>query len=151
MYGPGHVCSTSWRRVKPNTMTLVGFEPTPFRNGALSHRLRPLGQSVSGKSTMLVGLVKNLAFSTRPTKRHGGRTGITFQNYRKWDGKEEKVSRRNPSSAKNLERGSLRPLVKTTPRGFEPLRAEPNGFLVHHLSHSVTLFLESIRHASWTR
>ena len=54
-------------------MTPVGFEPTPFRNGALNHRLRPLGQSVSGKSTMLVGLVKNLAFSTRPTKRHGGK------------------------------------------------------------------------------
>ena len=28
---------------------------------------------------------------------------------------------------------------KTTARGFEPLRAEPNGFLVHHLNHSVTL------------
>lgn len=28
------------------TMTAVGFEPTPFRNGALSHRLRPLGQTV---------------------------------------------------------------------------------------------------------
>ena len=27
-------------------MTPVGFEPTPFRNGALSHRLRPLSQSV---------------------------------------------------------------------------------------------------------
>ncbi len=27
-------------------MTPVGFEPTPLRNGALSHRLRPLGQSV---------------------------------------------------------------------------------------------------------
>ena len=30
---------------------------------------------------------------------------------------------------------------KTTARGFEPLRAEPNGFLVHHLNHSVTLSL----------
>ena len=29
--------------------------------------------------------------------------------------------------------------TKTTARGFEPLRAEPNGFLVHHLNHSVTL------------
>ena len=29
--------------------------------------------------------------------------------------------------------------AKTTARGFEPLRAEPNGFLVHHLNHSVTL------------
>ena len=27
-------------------VTPVGFEPTPLRNGALSHRLRPLGQSV---------------------------------------------------------------------------------------------------------
>ena len=27
-------------------LTAVGFEPTPFRNGALSHRLRPLGQTV---------------------------------------------------------------------------------------------------------
>ena len=29
-------------------VTPVGFEPTPLRNGALSHRLRPLGQSVLG-------------------------------------------------------------------------------------------------------
>ena len=28
---------------------------------------------------------------------------------------------------------------KATARGFEPLRAEHNGFLVHHLNHSVTL------------
>ena len=27
-------------------VTPVGFEPTPFRTGALSQRLRPLGQSV---------------------------------------------------------------------------------------------------------
>jgi hypothetical protein len=26
-----------------------------------------------------------------------------------------------------------------TPRGFEPLRAEPNGFLVHLLNHSDTV------------
>ena len=26
--------------------------------------------------------------------------------------------------------------AKATPKGFEPLRAEPNGFLVHLLSHS---------------
>ena len=26
-----------------------------------------------------------------------------------------------------------------TPKGFEPLRAEPNGFLVHLLSHSDTV------------
>jgi hypothetical protein len=30
----------------------------------------------------------------------------------------------------------------STTRGFEPLRAEPNGFLVHHLNHSVTLSLQ---------
>ena len=28
------------------TMTHVGFEPTPLRTGALSQRLRPLGQSI---------------------------------------------------------------------------------------------------------
>jgi hypothetical protein len=49
MYGQDHVCSTSWRRIKPNKMTPVGSEPTPFRNGALSHRLRPRGQSFLGK------------------------------------------------------------------------------------------------------
>ncbi len=27
-------------------VTAVGFEPTPFRTGALSQRLRPLGQTV---------------------------------------------------------------------------------------------------------
>ena len=32
----------------PANLTPVGFEPTPLRNGALSHRLRPLGQSVLG-------------------------------------------------------------------------------------------------------
>ena len=37
------VCSVSGTRVK---LTSVGFEPTPLRNGALSHRLRPLGQNV---------------------------------------------------------------------------------------------------------
>ena len=31
----------------------------------------------------------------------------------------------------------------TTPRGFEPLRAEPNGFLVHLLSHSDTVSVQS--------
>ena len=28
------------------SMIAVGFEPTPFRTGALSQRLRPLGQTV---------------------------------------------------------------------------------------------------------
>ena len=36
------------------------------------------------------------------------------------------------------------PLVPLpTAKGFEPLRAEPNGFLVHHLNHSVTLSTET--------
>ena len=34
---------------------------------------------------------------------------------------------------------------KATPKGFEPLRAEPNGFLVHHLNHSVTVSMEACR------
>ena len=32
-------------------LTAVGFEPTPLRNGALSHRLRPLGQTVLRESS----------------------------------------------------------------------------------------------------
>ena len=39
VFGDTSNCSSS-------EMTAVGFEPTPFRNGALSHRLRPLGQTV---------------------------------------------------------------------------------------------------------
>ena len=35
----------------------------------------------------------------------------------------------------------------STARGFEPLRAEPNGFLVHHLSHSVTLSMCKLEQA----
>ena len=53
MYRPDHVCSTSWRRIAPDKMTPVGSEPTPFRNGALSHRLRLLGQSVPDKTRFI--------------------------------------------------------------------------------------------------
>ena len=37
------------------------------------------------------------------------------------------------------EKATSDDVMKPTARGFEPLRAEPNGFLVHHLNHSVTL------------
>ena len=37
----------------------------------------------------------------------------------------------------------------TTPRGFEPLRAEPNGFRVHLLNHSDTVSTNG--HATWLR
>ena len=33
---------------------------------------------------------------------------------------------------------------KSTARRFEPLRAEPNRFLVHHLNHSVTLSMSKV-------
>ena len=33
--------------------------------------------------------------------------------------------------------------LNLTAKGFEPLRAEPNGFLVHHLNHSATLSVQS--------
>ena len=38
-----HVYQRAWDL----KMTAVGFEPTPFRTGAWSQRLRPLGQTVS--------------------------------------------------------------------------------------------------------
>ena len=39
---------TTSGNASPAKVTPVGFEPTPLRNGALSHCLRPLGQSVLG-------------------------------------------------------------------------------------------------------
>ena len=44
----------------PQEMTPVGFEPTPLRTGALSQRLRPLGQSVLPRTNL-----PRLAFTTR--------------------------------------------------------------------------------------
>ena len=62
---------------------------------------------------------------------------------------QEQVKRQatlRPAMSKQLSGnvpGARAPEVKTghgpTVRGLEPLRAEPNGFLVHHLNHSVTL------------
>ena len=40
-------CLCVYLRLKAKELTAVGFEPTPFRSGALSHRLRPLGQTVT--------------------------------------------------------------------------------------------------------
>ena len=34
--------------------------------------------------------------------------------------------------------------TKSTPRGFEPLRAEPTGFQVQHLNHSVTVSVQEL-------
>ena len=35
-----------WRDYDAHLLTAVGFEPTPFRTGTWSQRLRPLGQTV---------------------------------------------------------------------------------------------------------
>ena len=53
----------------------------------------------------------------------------------------ESIANACKTSRKDVLRGQKR---KATPRGFEPLRAEPNGFLVHHLNHSVTVSMPSI-------
>ena len=50
-------------------MTAVGFEPTPFRNGALSHRLRPLGQTVLSTHGRQ-GLSPQNPFNACSTKPH---------------------------------------------------------------------------------
>ena len=41
-------CATVHFQDRFGQLTPVGFEPTPLRTGALSQRLRPLGQSVMG-------------------------------------------------------------------------------------------------------
>ena len=81
-------------------MIVVGFEPTPFRTGALSQRLRPLGHP---------------AFNFRVF-----RTPLFHDDL--W------------SQCVVL---GLQP--QTTPKGSEPSRAEPSGFLVHLLNHSDTV------------
>ena len=48
-------------------MTAVGFEPTPLRNGALSHRLRPLGQTVLARR--LAGSRLRVEVSRQPSVR----------------------------------------------------------------------------------
>ena len=45
-------------------VTAVGFEPTPLRTGALSQRLRPLGQTVLTARIMCYAVVRN--FLQRP-------------------------------------------------------------------------------------
>ena len=40
------LAATAFKTEVCDKLTAVGFEPTPLRNGALSHRLRPLGQTV---------------------------------------------------------------------------------------------------------
>ena len=34
-------------------------------------------------------------------------------------------------------------VTETAPTGFEPLRAETNGFLVHHVNHPATVSLQT--------
>ena len=46
-------------RIRHEKMTVVGFEPMPFQNGALSHRLRPLGQTVLGTMAEWLQIYKN--------------------------------------------------------------------------------------------
>ena len=38
--------------------------------------------------------------------------------------------------------------AQTTLRGFEPLRAEPNGFLVHLLNHSDTVSCHELKNVA---
>ena len=47
-------------------------------------------------------------------------------------------------AASVAEAKTMLPTKEPTAKGFEPLRAEPNGFLVHHLNHSVTLSMEDV-------
>ena len=68
-------------------VTAVGFEPTPFRDGALSHRLRPLGQNCLGMvelprcgntTTTILAIFDQTACMHRSNKTNGAakrRTG----------------------------------------------------------------------------
>ena len=69
-------------------------------------------------------------------ERDGDRQGVRNMTQRK----EKKAWR---ARARTMKKKPFEG-TKATARGFEPLRAEPNGFLVHHLNHSVTLSLVRI-------
>ena len=65
-HAPMFAAKERGRQYQQREMTAVGFEPTPFRNGALSHRLRPLGQTVL---TSLFRLCDTMAFKVRSRGR----------------------------------------------------------------------------------
>jgi hypothetical protein len=54
------------------------------------------------------------------------------------------IPQRHTLATKSETGRGVRSATKATARGFEPLRAEPNGFLVHHLNHSVTLSVATL-------
>ena len=60
-----------------NSVTAVGFEPTPLRTGALSQRLRPLGQTVSPSKRAPEGRApkRTPATHARTTVAHPRRPG----------------------------------------------------------------------------
>ena len=71
MYGTIHtlrqVCAYKFAKSR---LTTVGFEPTPFRNSALSYRLRPLGHIVIDRTN--VAKVLFLAVMNRPLRHRVG-------------------------------------------------------------------------------
>ncbi len=56
--------------VPRNNLTAVGFEPTPLRTGALSQRLRPLGQTVLIRRLRLCNKVRNCLDLIAGTENH---------------------------------------------------------------------------------
>ena len=57
-------------------MTAVGFEPTPLRTGALSQRLRPLGQTVL---TFTMPAMFDCGAHTHTVSRHADPHGCVFR------------------------------------------------------------------------
>ena len=122
----GHVQSRSWLPDQQavgtcgrqgNKLTPVGFEPTPLRNGALSHRLRPLGQSVD-----------ECEVSCRvEQRRHASWTSLMFSG-----GAQPAIGVvvRGPMGGRG-QRAADRE-EETTPVGFEPTPLR-SGALSHRL------------------
>ena len=65
-------CCAQWAQ---QDLTAVGFEPTPLRTGALSQRLRPLGQTVM----LTKHPSKGLNLETKMTRRIAGSGSICPQ------------------------------------------------------------------------
>ena len=67
----------------------VGFEPTPFRNGALSHRLRLLGQTVLERGT---------SNKEKTCAKHSVSDGVKFREFFCEEMKRRKYAKKIPMS-----------------------------------------------------
>jgi hypothetical protein len=124
------------RRCVPDDNNSRGFFAQWLRS--LAHNPKVRGSkpfaAESRSATLLLPLI-----GLKPHARTGCVLCVRFSLQPKWRlDASITIAILAPTEALPLARQTMR---KTTPKGFEPSRAEPNGFLVHLLNHSDTVSL----------